>query len=204
MPLQISGLEDLLTTGAGVEIPSLDLSGAAAAGANTLAIPHATEAYARILERARAEAGPGNVARAEAAVFALMYGPSLAPPASPFTQQDPKVPAVGVPAFGHGPGRSHSGHHGGGRHAGRPEEAGGAGAITQLGRRSLSLRVSSSQVGLLGQCRMCWASATPRPRPIGRALAPSRDEGFLMQEQGCRWEHADDVFLRTQASSFEV
>ena len=152
-PPQIGGLEDLLSPTACLDGYEGSAAGDGAGGsASPLAIPHASEAYARILERARGEAGADNVARCEAALFALMYGPSLAPPPSPFTQQgDGKgapspAPAVGPHGRGgHGP--LHYGrHHGHGhRHESGLEE--GA-AIMQLGRRSLSLRGSSSQVSM--------------------------------------------------------
>lgn len=90
-----------------------------------------------------------------------MYGPSLAPPPSPFTQQGdgkgaPSQAPTGGPhgRGGHGP--LHYGrHHGHGhRHENGLEE--GA-AIMQLGRRSLSLRGSSSQVGMELTCALVAA-----------------------------------------------
>ena len=101
----------------------------------------------------------------QAALFALMYGPSLAPPPSPFTQQgvDGKGAPSLAPAGGHharpGHGPLHNGrHHGHGHghaHEHRLEEGG---AIMQLGRRSLSLRGSSSQVGTRPLMFRAWPS----------------------------------------------
>ena len=152
--LQIGGLEDLLSTSACLDGLDGGAAGNGAGGsASPLAIPHASEAYARILERARGEAGPDNVTRCEAALFALMYGPSLAPPPSPFTQQgEGKGTPSLAPAGGHhgrgGHGPLHYGRHG----HGHGHERGGlleeGAAIMQLGRRSLSLRGSSSQVSV--------------------------------------------------------
>ncbi|BDA46949.1 probable BTB/POZ domain-containing protein KCTD7 at N-terminal half [Coccomyxa sp. Obi] len=112
---EISGLEELLNTGHGL----VTEAAVPAAG-----IPHASEAYNRIIEKARAEAGAGNIARAESALFALMYGPNLAQPASPF-DQDTK------------PGRSPT------PDARRASSEKGS-AIVQLGRASISLRTHSS------------------------------------------------------------
>lgn len=93
---QLSGLEELLSEGPyadGTAVADLPPTAFAAVAATApvappnLAVPHATEAYCRLLERARIEAGPENITRCEAALFALMYGPDMAPQASPFYVQ---------------------------------------------------------------------------------------------------------------------
>ncbi len=82
-----------------------------------------------------AEAGAGNIARAESALFALMYGPNLAQPASPF-DQDSK------------PGRSPA------PDARRASSDKGS-AIAQLGRASISLRTHSSS----SSSQVSWSQA---------------------------------------------
>ena len=74
-------------------------------------------------------AGVGNIARAEAALFALMFGKNLAEPASPFEQDTKKAPASSS---------SRS------RHASSSYDKDGG--IVHLGRKCLWLRAKESSV----------------------------------------------------------
>ena len=91
--------------------------------------------HAKILHLATAEvcqlahAGVGNIARAEAALFALMFGKNLAEPASPFEQDTKKAPASSS---------SRS------RHASSSYDKDGG--IVHLGRKCLWLRAKESSV----------------------------------------------------------
>ena len=55
----------------------LDSVQAAPVQAPAAGVPHASEAYHRMLAAKRNEAGADRITRCEAALFALLYGPGL-------------------------------------------------------------------------------------------------------------------------------
>ena len=77
-----------------------------------------------------ARVGVGNIARAEAALFALMFGKNLAEPASPFEQDTKKAAAASSSS------RS--------RHSSLSSDKDGG--IVHLGRKCLWLRARESSV----------------------------------------------------------
>lgn len=90
-------------------------------------------------------AGPGNIARAEAALFALMFGKNLAEPVSPFEAEGSKKAASTAGG---------SSRH---RHSSTYDKDG---SLVHLGRKCLWLRAKDSSVCckkvLLVKHCTCW------------------------------------------------